>query len=110
MGTRNSGSDNDSYFDDLFVKIDLFGLGCEQLTLNSDAINRRPISLKVYPNPFYDILYLEKKERIVVRDILGKIIYSSSNVNLVQTSNWDTGVYFISLKDKNQTIKVIKIK
>ena len=43
-------------------------------------------------------------------DILGKIIYSSENANQVQTSNWGSGVYFISLKDKNQTFKVLKIK
>ena len=67
-------------------------------------------NIKIYPNPFSDILYLEKKENLVVRDLLGKIIYSSVNTNQVQTSNWDSGVYFISFLDKNQTVKVIKIK
>jgi len=72
-----------------------------------DEISEKAI---IYPNPFTNVLCLEEKEKIEVRDILGKIIYSSSNANLVQTSTWDTGVYFISLKDKNQTVKVIKIK
>ncbi len=75
-----------------------------------NSIDEVSENVKMYPNPFSDVLYLEKKESIEVRDILGKIIYSSTNVNLVQTSNWNSGVYFISLKDKNQTEKVIKIK
>ena len=65
--------------------------------------------VKAYPNPFSERIYFEKKENIVVTDILGKIIYSSSNTNVIQTSNWEAGVYFISLKGKNQTLKVIKI-
>tara|TARA_B100001142_G_scaffold125620_1_gene127520 strand:- start:9824 stop:12073 length:2250 start_codon:yes stop_codon:yes gene_type:complete len=72
-----------------------------------DDINE---SIKIYPNPFSDVLYFDKKENIVVRDILGKIIYSLPNTTMIQTSNWDSGVYFISLKDKNQIVKVIKIK
>ena len=72
-----------------------------------DDINE---SIKIYPNPFSDVLYFDKKENIVVRDILGKIIYSLPNTTMIQTSNWDSGVYFISLKDKNHIVKVIKIK
>ncbi len=72
-----------------------------------DEISEKVI---IYPNPFTDVLYLEKKEKIEVRDLLGKIIYSAASANRIQTSDWDSGVYFISLKDKRQTIKVIKIK
>jgi hypothetical protein len=42
--------------------------------------------------------------------VLGKTIYSSASANRIQTSDWDSGVYFISLKDRKQTLKVIKIK
>ena len=72
----------------------------------NDVIER----VKAYPNPFSEVLYFDKKENIVVRDILGKIIYSSSNINLIRTTHWDAGVYFISLKDKDQILKAIKIK
>ena len=64
----------------------------------------------IYPNPFTDVLYLEEKEKIEVRDLLGRIIYYSTSANRIQTSDWDAGIYFISLKDKKQTLKVIKIK
>ena len=40
----------------------------------------------------------------------GKTFYSSASANRIQTSDWDSGVYFISLKDRKQTLKVIKIK
>jgi hypothetical protein len=53
---------------------------------------------------------LKEEEKIEVRDVLGKTIYISASTNRIQTSTWDTGVYFISLKDKNQIVKVIKIK
>lgn len=64
----------------------------------------------IYPNPFTDILYFEEEERVEVRDILGKIICFSENTNRIQTSDWESGVYFIFLKGKNQSVKVIKIK
>ena len=64
----------------------------------------------VYPNPFLDILYFKEEENIEVRDILGKIIFSSVSINQIETSAWDTGVYFISLKERKKTLKVIKIK
>ena len=62
-----------------------------------------------YPNPFSDILYFEDQEYLEVRDILGKIIFRSNSVNQIQTSSWMPGVYFIYLKNDNQTFKVIKL-
>ena len=64
----------------------------------------------IYPNPFTDFLYLKEKEKNEVRDILGKLIYSSQGTNQIQTSTWESGVYFMYLKDKKQSLKVIKIK
>tara|TARA_B100001250_G_scaffold195780_1_gene168184 strand:- start:314 stop:2560 length:2247 start_codon:yes stop_codon:yes gene_type:complete len=64
----------------------------------------------IYPNPFSDILHLETKEKLEVRDILGKLLYSSEGMNSIQTADWESGIYFISLKDKKQILKAIKIK
>ena len=64
----------------------------------------------VYPNPFTDILCLENKEKIEVRDILGKLVFLSDGTNLIHTTNWDLGVYFISLIDSKKTLKIIKIQ
>lgn len=80
---------------------------------NNDFVNsitENKELIKVYPNPFSNIIEWDSFERVEVRDLLGKLIYTDENTNLVQTSNWDSGVYFISLLDKNQTVKIIKIK
>ena len=86
------------------------------LTPTFKANNDFPNSIKeltkqvmIYPNPFSDVLYLEGNENIEVRDVLGKIIYYAEDINRIQTSDWDSGVYFIYLKNKKQTLKVVKI-
>ena len=65
--------------------------------------------IMVYPNPCTDILYLESKESIEVRDILGKLICSLEDTHQILTSEWDSGVYFIYLKNRKQMLKVIKM-
>ena len=79
---------------------------------NNDFINsitEKQEQIKVYPNPFSDFIKWNSFEGIEVRDILGKLMYTSENTNRISTSTWQTGIYFIHLKDKNQTIKAIKI-
>ena len=80
------------------------------------ANNDLPNSIKetfnkimIFPNPFTDVLCLESKENIQVRDVLGKLICEFEGVKKIQTSHWEAGFYFINLKSKNQTLKVIKI-
>ena len=63
----------------------------------------------IYPNPCTDILYLNQKEKLEVRDILGRIVYTSESTNRIQASDWDSGVYFVNLQKRNLTIKIIKI-
>ncbi|MBC8266937.1 MAG: CotH kinase family protein [Flavobacteriales bacterium] len=65
--------------------------------------------IKIYPNPFIDVLLLENKDDIIVRNVLGKEVFRAININRINTSNWKTGVYFIHLKAKNKTTKAIKI-
>ena len=79
---------------------------------NNDFINsitEKQEQIKVYPNPFSDVIKWNSFEGIEVRDILGKLMYTSENTNRISTSTWQTGIYFLHLNDKNQTIKVIKI-
>ncbi len=75
-----------------------------------NSVNKLSKNIKVYPNPFTDVFYMNEKSNIEVRDLLGKTIYTAVNKDFIQTSNWKPGVYFISLLDINQNIKVIKIK
>ena len=80
---------------------------------NNDFINsitEKQEKINVYPNPFLDVIKWNSFEGIEVRDILGKLMYTSENTNRISTSTWQKGIYFLHLKDKNQTIKVIKIQ
>ena len=49
-GTRNSGVDNDSYFDDLFLRVGPVSEGCDEVISTLGDILFIP-SLEVYPNP-----------------------------------------------------------
>ena len=75
-----------------------------------NAITEKQELIKVYPNPFSDVLKWNSLENVEARDILGKLMYTSENTNRISTSTWKTGIYFLHLKSKNQTIKVIKIQ
>ena len=75
-----------------------------------NAITEKQELIKVYPNPFSDVIKWNSFENVEVRDILGKLMYTSENTNHISTSTWETGIYFLYLKDKNQTIKIIKIQ
>ncbi len=80
---------------------------------NNDFINAVQENLekvKIYPNPFKHILLLNSKQQVEVRDVLGQLIFSAESTKRISTSNWGSGIYFISLKDKKQTLKVIKIQ
>lgn len=51
-GTRNAGTDNDSYFDEMFVRLNLMPGECEQLIPTSSSTGwTRERSLRVFPNP-----------------------------------------------------------
>lgn len=52
MGTRTSGADNDSYFDELYVKLNLNGDTCSEYSINSGIEpSQESQELSVYPNP-----------------------------------------------------------
>lgn len=86
MGTRNAGSDNDSYFDELFVRLNLNPSGCEEFVVSTFPENTSNIRTEVYPNPFSDQsrigvgglssgtwCYLQ------VYDVSGRVVYRDSN-------------------------------
>jgi len=75
-----------------------------------NAITEKHELIKVYPNPFSNVIKWNSLESVEVRDILGKLMYTSENSNYISTSTWETGIYFLHLKNKNQTIKIIKIQ
>lgn len=64
-------------------------------------------NLLAYPNPFTTHLNFESPSDIIVRDVLGKVVFSSSSVRRIDTSTWSEGLYFI--QSNNSVTKAIKI-
>ncbi|MDC9723433.1 MAG: GEVED domain-containing protein [Urechidicola sp.] len=73
-------------------------------------------SIKVYPNPVNEVLYINKPNGVTLLDykisnILGKIVIRDefiSNSNKIDVSSLTTGIYFLSLTtDKGKVTKKI---
>lgn len=69
----------------------------------------------IFPNPFSNILNLTNLEgefEVLVSNNVGQIIYQSIHLNNVEinTSNWFSGIYYISVihEKQTQTKKIIK--
>lgn len=111
MGTRNAGSDNDSYFDEMFVKLNFGTQGCEQYIAVgiSERLNNKGVA--VYPNPFSDQTTIEvvKPNRntsyfLELFDRAGKRVQSmTSNTGkfTVNAENLSAGMYFYQVSDSD---------
>ena len=111
-GTRNAGTDNDSYFDDLFVRIKPIGDDCEQLSLNlEEAISR----IKIYPNPTGSVFFLESDAKLLnapfyIYDQEGRILIEGIIDSLkkeINLSKYSMGIYYIKVSDLTE-LKIIK--
>ena len=118
MGTRNSGSDNDSYFDDVFLKLDFNGMLCEEAVLNADQIAPKPIDLLIYPNPFQNEINfkwnnLSKDEwRVEILDVNGRVIdvkNSKSDSVIFESKNISEGHCFYKFYVSSELRKTGKI-
>jgi hypothetical protein len=69
-------------------------------------------SINVYPNPFTNRLNIVSDYKVQITDMLGRtILYLNVPYKTINTSSWNTGVYFINLIGSSQKrIKLIKIK
>lgn len=68
-------------------------------------------SFSIYPNPSKDVLNIKlalnnKSLKIEVFDILGKLVYhtNSTNNKSINTSNWNSGLYFVKISSGNSEI------
>ena len=111
-GTRNVGTDNDSYFDDLFLRIKPIGDDCEQLTLE---LKEEVQPIKIYPNPTGNVFFIESNSSILntsfyLYDQEGRILIEGildSTKKEINLSNYAKGVYYIKVGDLKD-YKVIK--
>ena len=74
--------------------------------------NKNESSIVAYPNPTYDILYMNVKnaKSVIITNVFGNIIYSNlepqSKIS-IDISNLPNGVYFIQMENMN-AIKFVK--
>ncbi len=112
MGTRNAGTDNDSYFDDLFLNIGTTE-GCDNMV---SVVNKpiRVARIAVIPNPVESIGTIllpsdkYKDVRLYMVDITGSKIncpvkYESGQI-FFEKGNLPAGTYFYSVRAKGLII------
>jgi hypothetical protein len=85
-----------------------------EFQLITSTNNDRPYSLKIYPNPFTDIIYLESMQqidRVTISDITGRVIRVNSGTELqtITTGDFKTGLYFVSVVLANGERKVLRM-
>ncbi len=106
-GTRNAGADNDSYFDDLFLRVGPAELGCDEFMVSTQTAPQKLLTLKVAPNPVFDtaniILPFSDGKNMTVRisDALGQkvklpVTYEGNKVRL-NCGGLAKGLYFFNV-------------
>ena len=111
-GNRLAGSDNDSYFDALSIR--LVEANCPTLSATDIAFENE---IKVFPNPAMDKLFYRSAaafNHLVITDALGREIYNTNFVskqNHVDISNLSQGMYVITFigNNRKQSFKFIKM-
>ena len=107
MGTRNAGADNDSYFDDVFVRLNLNASGCEEYVITNIPEELKLIQTGVYPNPFtvnsrigVSGLDIDTWSTLQVYDVTGKVVYTNSNnqgVFNLQSVDFENGMHIYTV-------------
>jgi len=63
--------------------------------------------MRVYPNPSNNRIYiLGATESIAIFNMMGQKVYTEKQMNSVDISSWENGIYFV--KSANSVVKIIK--
>ena len=63
-----------------------------------------------FPNPFNEKLQINTSDSFCIYDLFGRVILDKENsVDIIDTSHWKSGVYFLHFKKDNITYRLIKI-
>jgi hypothetical protein len=113
-GTRNAGTDNDSYFDDLFLTVGNTSFSCSMFTSVRNQPMARLELLKVNPNPIQTVGYINLPKtnysnlQFSIVDANGsKVICPTkyeSNKIVFEKGNLAKGVYFFWVREKGKVI------
>ncbi len=113
-GTRNAGTDNDSYFDDLHLVLGVETPECDAFTDYISSPSANQLSLKLVPNPMtnqseIEIPYMDTDHlKLYITNSVGDkvdcpIQYEYNRI-ILQKGSLSTGTYLFWLKNKNQVI------
>lgn len=76
----------------------------EGVTENGDA------AVQVWPNPTKGVLHIEAENNTVeIRNLLGQLVLTGKNVETIDLSDLDKGVYFLLVSGENGNARVTKI-
>ncbi len=69
--------------------------------------------LKVFPNPFDELLTIQGlsgDETLVIRNAMGQQVYQGSHVRSISTTNYPAGIYFLEVlsDDRREVVKLVK--
>ena len=100
-GTRQSGVDNDSYFDDMFLQIDT--AQCELVISPAHQVANDDAFLRCRPNPAQSALIVEMANwhepvPFQISDVLGKTVFAGelgSASHTIDVGGWNSGVYYL---------------
>ena len=107
MATANDGS---GLSGSATITISSQTIGIDNLTVTKN--------IKLYPNPIKNILSINVNNnlnisRIEILNLLGKTIYiSNTNFHTVNTSEFDSGIYYVNLYDNDNNVyskRIIKL-
>jgi hypothetical protein len=108
-GTRNSGTDNDSYIDDLFLNVSTQQVSCNQYLIPTVIAEEQASGIRLYPVPAKDELFVETNELysgalLSVYSLHGQLVKQVRIVSEKQPLNCEelpSGLYFISVSKSN---------
>lgn len=81
-----------------------------QTTASIDAPNQK--SLAVYPNPVQHTLFVSEPANLILTNLTGQIVAKEQNVNSLDISTQQAGIYFLTISDNSNNIiqqaKIVK--
>ena len=68
-------------------------------SLSNEKFGTTMTEFRIYPNPSNkEVVYLNKSNDVQVFDILGKQVFSRNNIISIDTSDFQSGIYFVKTK------------
>jgi hypothetical protein len=91
-------------------------LGRDEIQPRSISSSNQMESLKLYPNPFSDVLYIEisgyEYVNISVSDFFGRTIFTDTSEQTslsIPTETWNQGMYIVTIKSEGEIVLTDKI-